>query len=148
MWGEGWRGIFSINALFCILLHSIARKIRRPYFGSLAETPPSSPTITVGAASQWWSNERMMVYFKIMMVKCLLMMVNCLFKMVKCLSMMVKWVYVHKLILPSLTGISPSLTSISPSLTSILPSLSWSKPSFAHLTIIEKLHQLYWCWVL
>jgi len=24
----------------------------------------------------------------------------------------------------------------------ILPSLAWSKPSFAHLTIIEKLHQL------
>ena len=24
-----------------------------------------------------------------------------------------------------------------------LPSLAWSKPSFAHLTIIEKLHQLY-----
>ena len=30
----------------------------------------------------------------------------------------------------------------SPSLTSILPSLAWSKPSFTHLTIIEKLHQL------
>ena len=40
------------------------------------------------------------------------------------------------------TPISPSLTSISPSLTSILPSLAWSKPSFAHLTIIEKLHRL------
>ena len=44
------------------------------------------------------------------------------------------WVY-HTLI-------SPSLTSISPSLTSILPSLACSKPSFAHLAIIEKLHQL------
>ena len=31
---------------------------------------------------------------------------------------------------------------ISPSLTSILPSLAWSKPSFAHLTISKKLHQL------
>ena len=27
--------------------------------------------------------------------------------------------------------------------TSILPSLAWSKPSFAHLTIIEKLHRLH-----
>ena len=63
----------------------------------------------------------MMVYIKLMMVKCT--------------SMMVKWVY-HKLI-------SPSLSSISPSLTSVLPSLTWSKPSFAHLTIIDKLHRLY-----
>ena len=68
---------------------------------------------TVGAASQWWSNERMMVYFKLMMVKCL--------------SMMVKW-YDHTLIWPSLTSISPSL--------------ALSKPSLAHLTIIEKLHRL------
>ena len=42
--------------------------------------------------------------------------------------MMVKWVYDHSL--------------ISPSLTSILPYLAWSKPSLAHLTIIEKLHRL------
>ena len=61
---------------------------------------------TVGAASQWWSNE--------------IMMVKCSKTMVKCLSMMVKWVY-------DLTLISPSLTSISPSLTSILLSLAWSK---------------------
>ena len=89
----------------------------------------------VGAASQWWSNERMMVYFKLMMVKCSLMMVNCLLMMVKCFSMMLKWVYDHTLNSPSLIGISPSLTSI-------LPSLAWSVPSFAHLTIIEKLHRL------
>ena len=38
----------------------------------------------VGAASQWWSDERMMVYFKLMMVKCSLMMVKCLLMMVKC----------------------------------------------------------------
>ena len=57
--------------------------------------------------------------------------------------------YDHILILPSLMSLSPSLTSISPSLTcilpsltSILPSLALSKPSFAHLTIIEKLHRL------
>ena len=31
---------------------------------------------------------------------------------------------------------------ISPSLTSISPSLAWCKPSFAHWTIIEKLHRL------
>ena len=62
-------------------------------------------------------------------------MVNCLLMMVKCSSMMVKWVYDHILI-------SPSLTDISPSSTSILPSLAWSVPSFAHLTIIEKLHRL------
>ena len=31
----------------------------------------------VGAASQWWSNEWMMVDFKLMMVKCSLMMVKC-----------------------------------------------------------------------
>ena len=43
--------------------------------------------------------------------------------------MMVKWVYDH--------------TLISPSLTSILQLLAWSKPSFAHLTIIEKLLQLH-----
>ena len=55
----------------------------------------------------------------------------------ECSSMMVKWVY-H-------TRISPSLTSISPSLTCILPSLAWGKPSFAHLTIIEKLHRLNCC---
>ena len=93
--------------------------------------------IAVGAASQWWSNEWMMVYFKLMMVKCSLMMVKCLLMMVKCSSMMVKCVY-------DSTLISPSLTSISPSLKSIWPSLAWSKPSFAHLAIIEKLHQLIW----
>ena len=32
---------------------------------------------TVGATSLWWSNEWMMVYFKLMMVKCSLMMVKC-----------------------------------------------------------------------
>ena len=37
----------------------------------------SPSTYTVGAASQWWSNEGMMVYFKLMMVKCLLKMVKC-----------------------------------------------------------------------
>ena len=79
----------------------------------------------------------MMVDFKLMIVKCSVMMV-------KWSSMMVKWVYDHELISPSLTSISPSLTSISPSLTSILPSLAWSKPSFAHITIIEKLHRLQW----
>ena len=71
-------------------------------------------SFAVGAASQWWSNERMMAYFKLMMVKCY--------------SMMVKWVNDHTLN-------SPSLTIISPSLTSILPSLAWSKPiirSFDH----------------
>ena len=62
--------------------------------------------------------------------------------MVKCASMMVEWVDDHKLISPSLTSNSPSLTSISPSLPSILLSLAWSKPSFAHLTIIEMLHRL------
>ena len=31
----------------------------------------------VGAATQLWSNERMMVNFKLMMVKCSLMMVKC-----------------------------------------------------------------------
>ena len=72
----------------------LVRKMREP-----------SP-IRVGAASQWWSNERMMV----------------------------NWVYDHILISPTLTSISPSLTSSSPSLTSILHSLAWSKPSFAHLT--------------
>ena len=82
----------------------------------------------VGAASQWWSNERMMVYFKLMMVICSLMMV-------KCSSRMVNWLYDH-------THISPSLTCNSPSLTSVLPSLAWSKPSFAYLNIIEKLHRL------
>ena len=79
---------------------------------------------------KWWSNERMMVYFKLMMVRCSLMMV-------KCSLMMVNWVYDHSLI-------SPSLSSSSPSLTSIFPSLAWSIPSFAHSTIIEKLHQLLW----
>ena len=63
----------------------------------------------------------MMVYFKLIMVKCSLMMV-------KCSLMMVKWIYDH--------------TLITPSLTSILPSSNWSKPSFAHLIIIEKLHRL------
>ena len=96
---------------------------------------PGARASAVGAASQWCSNERMMVYFKLMMVKRLLMMV-------KCKSMMVKCVYDHKVNSPSLTSISPSLTSISPSLMSILPSLAWSKTSFAHLTIIEKLHRL------
>ena len=35
------------------------------------------PAASVGAASQWWSNELMMVYCKLMMVKCSLMMVKC-----------------------------------------------------------------------
>ena len=56
----------------------------------------------VGAASQWWLNERMMVHFMLMMVKYSIMMV--------------KWVYDHIFISPSLTSISPSLTSSSPSL--------------------------------
>ena len=83
----------------------------------------------VAAASQRWSNERMIV-------KCSLMMVKCLSMMVKCSSMMVKWLYDHTLI-------SPSLNFISPSLTCILPSLASSKPPFAHSTIIEKLYRLY-----
>ena len=82
----------------------------------------SKKCIAVGAASQWWSNKRMMVYFKL--------------KIVRCSLMMVKWMYDHIII-------SPSLPSISPSLTIILPSLAWGKPSFADLTIIEKLHRLY-----
>ena len=65
------------------------------------------------------------------------MMVKCSLMMVKCYSMMVKWVNDHILN-------SPSFTSISPSLPSILPSLAWSKPSFAHLAIIEKLRRLYY----
>ena len=91
-------------------------------------------TNAVGAASQWWENERMVVYFKLMMVKCILMMAKCSLMMVKCSSMMVKWVYDQTLILPSLTSISPSLP--------------WSKPSFAHLTIIEKLYRLQCPWLI
>ena len=67
----------------------------------------------------------------LMMVKCSSMMMKCSLMMVKCSAMMVKWVYNH--------------TFISPSLTSILLALAWKKSSFAHLTIIEKLHQLT-CW--
>ena len=80
-------------------------------------------------SSQWWSNERMMVYsyFKLMLLICLLMMV-------KCSSMMVKWAYDPTLIWPSLTSIRPSLASN-------LVALVWSTPSFAHLTIIGKLHR-------
>ena len=62
---------------------------------------------------------------------------------------MVKWGFDSILISPSLTSISSSLTSISPLLTSILPSLAFSKPSFTHFAIIEKLHRLPWdlpCW--
>ena len=59
----------------------------------------------VGAAYKLWSDERMMVHFKLMLVKCS--------------WMMVKWVKDHILI-------SPLLTSISPSLTSILVALAWS----------------------
>ena len=91
--------------LYCLLV----RWIRRSCF-------------TVGAASQWCSNERMMVVpIGFMMVKCSLMMV-------KCSVMTLKWVYEHSI--------------ISPSLTSILPSIAWCKPSFGHLTIIDKLHRL------
>ena len=61
--------------------------------------------IAVCAAFQWWWNERVMVYIKVMMVKCSSMMV-------KYSLMMVKLVY-H--------------TLISPSLTSTWPSLAWSK---------------------
>ena len=43
------------------------------------------------------------------------------------------WLYIHFTI----------IDTISSSLTSILPFLAWSEPSFAHLNIIEKLHQLY-----
>ena len=53
---------------------------------------------SICSASQWWSNERMMVYFKLMLVKCSVMKV-------KCSSMRVKWVYDHTLISPSLTSI-------------------------------------------
>ena len=86
--------------------------------------PQTSGYRSVGAASQWWSNEGMMV-------KCWLMMAKCLLMMVKCSSMMVKCVYDHTLISPSLTGIPPSFTSI--------------LPSSAYLTIIEKLRRLQVC---
>jgi hypothetical protein len=71
---------------------------------------------SVGAASQWWSNERMMVHFKLMMVKYSIMMV--------------KWVYDHIFISPSLTSISQSLTSSSPSLAdwTLPPSLVKESP--------------------
>jgi len=48
---------------------------------------------SVGAASQWWSNEQMMVYFKLMLVKCSLMMAKCSLMMVKYSAMIMKWVY-------------------------------------------------------
>ena len=48
------------------------------------------------------------------------------------------WSYIH------FTIIDKHFTIINMQFTSILQSLVWSKPSFAHLTIIEKLHQLYW----
>ena len=88
----------------------------------------------VGAASQWWSNERMMVFVKLLLVQCSLMMRKSL--------LMVKWVYDHKHISPSLTSISTSLTSIYSSLTSILLAVAKRKSSYAYLTIIEKLHRL------
>ena len=101
---------------------------------SQPEWDPAEPAYqrsgAVRAASQWCSKERIMVYSKLMMVKCQ--------------SMMVKWVCDHIFISPSLTSISPSLTSISPSFMSISPPLAWSKPSFAHLTIIEKLQRPLW----
>ena len=43
---------------------------------------------TVGAASQLWSNERMMV-FKLMKANSSLMTVKCLLMMVKCSSMII-----------------------------------------------------------
>ena len=89
-------------------------------------------TSAVGAASQWWSKERMMVYFKLTLVKCTLIMVKCSLMIVRCSSMTVKWVYDPTLISPSLTG--------------ILLALAWSTSSFAHLTIIEKLHWLVHLW--
>ena len=53
------------------------------------------------------------------------------------------WSYTHFTIIDehfqSLRSILPSLEHFQ-SLRSILPSLDWSKPSFAHLTIIKKLH--------
>ena len=45
--------------------------------------------IAVDAASQCWSDERMMVYFKLMLLKCSLMMVKCSLMIVKGSSMMV-----------------------------------------------------------
>ena len=66
-----------------------------------------NPCDAVGAASQWCSNKRMIVYFKVKMERCSLMMV-------KYSVMMVKWLYDHTFI----------------------------SPSFAYLTIIEKLHRL------
>ena len=89
-------------------------------------------TSAVGAASQWLSNERMMVYFKLTLVKCTLIMVKCSLMIVRCSSMTVKWVYDPTLISPSLTG--------------ILLALAWSTPPFAHQTIIEKLHWLVRLW--
>ena len=83
--------------------------------------------ITVGAASQWWSNDCLLqAYDGKMLVNDGEMLVND----------GKKYVYDHTLI-------SPSLTSIALSLTCILPSLAWSIPSFTHLTIIEELHRLY-----
>ena len=74
-------------------------------------------------------------------------------------SMMVKWandvlhqandgeMLVNDGEMSIITLILPSLTNVSPALTSILPSLAWSKPSFAHFTIIEKLHRLHYSWI-
>jgi len=79
---------------------------------------------------------RMMVYFKLMMVKCALMMVNARQWWWNECMIINSFLPSLKSISPSLTSISSSLTSISPSLTSILPSLAWSRQSLAHPTII------------
>ena len=73
------------------------------------------------AASQWWSNERMMVYFKLMMVKGSLMLVND--------GEMGVWSYTNfTIIYDDFIIINKHFTII----TSTLPSFAWSKSSFAH----------------
>ena len=98
-----------IDVLLIFFVLSVIPKANLSWCGTLATTQvmtgltfilpidlldvlDQSPGIlhTVGAASQLWSNEKMMVYFRLMMLKCSLMMVKCSLMMVKCLLMMVK----------------------------------------------------------
>ena len=66
---------------FILLFHCCYRRgylceNRKIYYKGVRVYSLVISCIAVGAASQWWSNEWMMVYFKLMMAKCSLMIVK------------------------------------------------------------------------
>ena len=100
--------------------------------------------IMIMQSVQFLNDGRMMVYFKLMVVKCSLMMVKCSLMMVKLMNAHICTHFTNidkhfTLINEHFTIINEHFTIINEHFTII----AQSKPLFAHSTIIEKLLRLY-----